>query len=189
MKIGDDANYSDDKLPIGNDCKFTNLYEAYCSPKRLLEDIKSEQFNSNPNLSENKLKPYHHQTLYHLLYNRERIYDYEENRNDDTLNIQSMNYKRNGKLDCVFVRFNKCTNSLFKLTSNTMSESSLTQFNSTHSVDVRNLVIKIHETFGGINLNKLNYDAFGDGYEKMLADELGNGSKRYGQYFTRTVIN
>jgi hypothetical protein len=62
MKIGDD------KLPIGNDCKFTNLYEAYCSPKRLLEDIKTEQFNSNLNLSENKLKPYHHQTLYDMLY-------------------------------------------------------------------------------------------------------------------------
>ena len=25
-----------------------------------------------------------------------------------------------------------------------------------------------------------NYDAFGEAYEKMIADELGNGSKRYG---------
>lgn len=52
------------------------------------------------------------------------------------------------------------------------------------------VIIKIHETFKDIDLNNFNYDAFGEAYEKMIADELGNSSKRYGQYFTkRDLIN
>ena len=87
--------------------------------------------------------------------------------------------------DCVFVKFNQYTDKLANITTNITDSKSITSFDKSHAWDVQKLVAKIHNTMGSMDMSKLNYDAFGESYEKMMADELGNSSKRYGQYFTK----
>lgn len=164
-EIDNELNSDDDKIRIGLDCKFTNLYNDYCI------------FNSDDKL--NKAKK-----LFDLLYNHERMWDIEDTLDDD-LNHVSQVKKRNNKLECVIHRFNKYTKELNKLTDNIIDVKTLTTFTKEHKLDVQKLVIKIQETFGDIDIEHFTYDAFGDAYEKMIADELGNGSKRNGQYFTK----
>ncbi len=159
---------NDDKIRIGLDCQFTNLYNNYCN---YTIDTKINKAHD----------------LFDLLYNYERIWDIEDEI-DDNLNHIGQTKKRNDKLECVIHRFNKYTKTLNKLTDNVIDVKSLTSFTKEHIYDVQKLVIKIQETFGDIDIEHFTYDAFGNAYEKMIADELGNGSKRNGQYFTKREL-
>lgn len=155
-----DENYI---IPIGNECKMKNLYEKYCSPEKIKD------------LNNAKL-------LFDLIYNKSRVFDINQNI-DDNFNVISENKTRNDKKECILVRFNYYTNGLSHATKNTTDNKTLTSFESKHAIDVQNLIIKIHESFKDIDLNKFGYDAFGEAYEKVMTDEIG--TKRYGQYFTK----
>ena len=157
-EMDNEFDSNDDKIRIGLDCKFTNLYENYC------------KYNSDTKLQKAK-------DLFDLLYNYERMWNIEDELDDD-LNHVSQVKKRNNKLECVIHRFNKYTKDLNKLTDNVIDIKTLTSFTKEHIYDVQKLIMKIQETFGDIDIEHFNYDAFGDAYEKMIADELGNGSKR-----------
>jgi len=167
-EIDNELDSDDDKIRIGLDCKFTNLYDNYCNYDSTKIDDKL-----------NKAKK-----LFDLLYNHERMWDVEDTL-DNELNHVSQVKKRNNKLECVIHRFNKYTKELNKLTDNIIDVKTLTSFTKEHKLDVQKLVTKIQETFGDIDIENFTYDAFGDAYEKMITDELGNGSKRNGQYFTK----
>ena len=167
-EMDNNLDSNDDKIRIGLDCKFTNLYKNYCV------------YNSD-----NRLKKAYE--LFDLLYNYERMWDIEDEL-DDELNHVGQVKKRNDKLECVIHRFNKYTKNLNKLTDNVIDVKSLTSFTKEHIYDVQKLIAKIQETFGDIDIEHFSYDAFGDAYEKMIADELGNGSKRNGQYFTKREL-
>ena len=156
----------DDKIRIGLDCKFTNLYVNYC-------------INLN---NENKITKA--KQLFDLVYNYERVWTIDDEV-DDNLNHISQIRIRNNELECIIHRFNKYTKNLNKLTDNIIDVKTLTSFTSDHCRDVQKLVIKIQETFGDVDIVNFTYDAFGEAYEKMIADELGNDSKRNGQYFTK----
>ncbi len=164
-KKEDDTNFNDEKIRIGLDCKMTWLYENYCQPEHLNDAKKANE-------------------LFDLLYNVNRVWTIKQ-KLDFNLKVVSEEKTRNDKDDCIFVRFNLYTDKLTNITTNITDSKNLTSFNSMHALDVQKLVEKIHKTMGNIDLTKLNYDAFGEAYEKMMADELGNSSKRYGQYFTR----
>lgn len=164
-KKEDNEEYNDEKIRIGLDCKMTWLYENYCQPEHLKDGKKASE-------------------LYDLLYNVGRVWTIKQ-KLDDNLNVLSEKKTRNDKDDCIFVRFNQYTDKLTNITNNITDSKNITSFNSSHAWDVQKLVAKIHTTIGNMDMSKLNYDAFGEAYEKMMADELGNSSKRYGQYFTR----
>jgi type I restriction-modification system DNA methylase subunit len=170
-RISDEIQYngieseSDTNIRIGNDCKITYLYDNYCKPKHI---GKSDKCNE----------------LFELLYDKNRIWNIEPIY-DDTDKFIGHQMIRNTKKECIIVRFNKHTESLHCITGNSVDTKTLTCFELKHAEDVQLLIKKIHETFIEIDFSEFNYDAFGEGYEKMMADELGNSSKRYGQYFTR----
>ena len=157
---------SDDCIKIGEDCKFTNLYNNYC-------------FADNDDELHEKSRD-----LYCLLYNTSRNWTEENVWNDDDTDIVGMNRTKNDNIECVIVRFNRYTQNLRKLTANIDNFRTVTTFTKDHYMDVQKLVIKIQESFDGVDIDHFDYDAFGNAYEQMLADELGNGSKRNGQYFT-----
>jgi len=163
-RIGDFNNETDGIINIGLDCKFSYLYDNFC-------DIKKYGYKNAKG-------------LYDLLYNYERVWVFEDEI-DDNLNHISQIKKRNNKLDCIIYRFNNFKSKISKITENIIDYKNITTFNSNHCYDVLNLVIKIHETFGTIDISTFKYDAFGEAYEKMIADELGSGSKRFGQFFTK----
>jgi type I restriction-modification system DNA methylase subunit len=156
------------QIPIGADCKIENLYNSFCTSEKLKEKSSASE-------------------LFDLIYNRMRIWDIEQVIDDD-LNVISEKKTRNGKKECVIVRFNKYTDFLSHVTKNTNDSKTLTSFLPIHARDVQKLIIKIHETFENIDLNSFSYDAFGEAYEKMMSDELGNGSKRNGQHFTKRSL-
>ena len=164
-KKKDNEEYNDEKIRIGSDCKMTWLYDNYCQPEHLKDGKKASE-------------------LYDLLYNVGRVWTVKQ-KLDDNLNVLSEKKTRNDKDDCIFVRFNQYTDKLTNITNNITDSKNITSFDSSHAWDIQKLVAKIHTTIGNIDMSKLNYDAFGEAYEKMMADELGNSSKRYGQYFTR----
>ena len=154
----------DTQICIGLDCQFTYLYDNFCSKEK-----------GNNTIAKSK-------ELFDLLYNFNRDWDIENELDDDCKHISQIR-KKNNKIECVIHRFNMYTSNLCKLTDDV--KNTITTFNKTHSIDVQKLVTKIQETFQQIDIKHFNYDAFGDAYEKMLADELGNQSKRNGQYFTK----
>lgn len=158
-------------IPIGDDCKMTYLYNNFCVGSKNELVSKANQ-------------------LFDLLYNLDRVFDITQEINYDTMNVISENRVRNTKKECVIYRFNKYTDYLSHVVKNVTSVNSYTTFTQAHASDVQQLIIKIHNTFQNIDLNHFEYDAFGEAYEKMIADELGNSSKRHGQYFTkRDLIN
>jgi len=166
-RIGDEIDNdaeSDVNIKIGNDCRMTYLYDSYCQPAHI---GMPEQCSA----------------LFNLLYNKNRIWDNKNTIVDGKLIGQTMT--RNSEKECVIVRFNKHTESLHSITGNANDTKTLTSFEIKHARDVQLLVKKIHEAFINTDFDNFDYDAFGEAYEKMVADELGNGSKRYGQYFTR----
>lgn len=163
----DETKSSDDeKIRIGLDCKFKYLYENYCIYKTA-EEENTKAFE-----------------LFDILYNCDRIWDIEDEL-DDNLNHIGQVRKRNNKNECIIHRFNKYTKNLSKLADNINDVKTLTSFTKEHSSDVQKLVIKIHDAFGIIDMEHFTYDAFGNAYEKMLTDELGNTAKRGGQHFTK----
>jgi len=171
-RISDEVvnNYqmNDNNIKIGIDCTFTYLYNNYCKVPEKEKIIKASE-------------------LYDLLYNSRRVFDIEQTL-DDNCRVVSENRTRNNKKECIIVRFNKHTDSLCKLTDNINDITTLTSFTPNHCFDIQELIIKIHETFDGVDMDHFNYDAFGNAYEKMMTDELGNSSKRNGQYFTRRDV-
>jgi type I restriction-modification system DNA methylase subunit len=154
--------YNDNVIKIGNDCKMSYLYETYCKHNKANE-------------------------LYDLLYNKNRIWITKQQVTDN-IDVISENKIRNDNVECIIIRFNKYTDKLANLTTNITYSNAITTFSVSHSQDVLELVSKIHETFKDINIEHFNYDTFGKAYEQMLSDELGNNSKRYGQYFTKRQI-
>lgn len=164
-KKENNEEYNDEKIRIGEDCKMTWLFENYCKPEHLKDSKKANE-------------------LYDLLYNVGRVWSIKQ-KLDDNLNVLEEKKTRNNKDDCVFVRFNQHTDKLTSITNNITDSKNITSFDSTHAWDIQKLVAKIHTTIGNLDMSKLNYDAFGEAYEKMMTDELGNSSKRYGQHFTR----
>lgn len=156
------------RICIGSDCKITYLYDKYCQPKQIG-------------------KPEFCRKLFDLVYNKNRIWETEYKHNDEGQLIEQKSI-RNKKKECIIVRFNKHTENLHSITGNSITNKAITCFEPNHAQDVQLLIQKIHETFINVDYNKFDYDAFGEAYEKMMADELGNGSKRYGQYFTRRDV-
>ena len=152
-------------IPIGHDCKMSYLYNTFCTPEKIKTKICQD-------------------SLFDLLYGVNRIFDLEQELDDD-LNVISEKRTRNNKLDCIIVRFNKYTNHLSNATNNATDNKTITSFDSRHAYDVQQLIAKIHESFALVDLNDFDYDAFGDAYEKIVADELCNKSKRNGQYYTK----
>ena len=164
----DSMEESDNYIRIGDDCKFTNLYNTYCTGKNTAELGRKAR------------------GLYDILYSVDRIWHVENSFENDDINKHSGQIKtRNNEKECVMVRFNRYTENLSKLTKNSENFRLITSFTRDHYLDVQKIVIKIQETFKDIDMDHFTYDAFGDAYEKMLADELGNGSKRNGQFFTK----
>ena len=152
-------------IPIGVDCKMTNIYNNYCT-------IDKMKIKTSAN------------DLYDIMYNKFRIFDIIQDFDDD-MNVISETRTRNSNEECIIIRFNSITDNLNRATKNTNDSKTLTSFDKTHSKDIQLIIKKIHETFQNTNIDDFDYDAFGDAYEKMIADELGNSSKRYGQYFTK----
>ena len=152
-------------IPIGVDCKMTNIYNNYCT-------IEKMKIKTSAN------------DLYDIMYNKFRIFDIIQEFDDD-MNVISETRTRNSNEECIIIRFNSITDNLNRATKNTNDSKTLTSFDKTHSKDIQLIIKKIHETFQNTNIDDFDYDAFGDAYEKMIADELGNSSKRYGQYFTK----
>ena len=169
----DENNDSDDNnIKIGWDCKITYLYNTYCKPNN---SDKKKDIDKKTN------------ELFDLLYNINRNYDIEDEMDDNLKHVGQVR-KLNNKKECVIVRFNKYTTQLNKLTDNINDFKTITTFDKSHSDDVQKLIIKIHETFDNIDMKTFNYDAFGNAYEKIIAEELGNNSKRNGQYFTKREL-
>ena len=169
----DENNDSDDNnIKIGLDCKITYLYNTYCKPNN---SDKKKDIDKKTN------------ELFDLLYNINRNYDIEDEMDDNLKHVGQVR-KLNNKKECVIVRFNKYTTQLNKLTDNINDFKTITTFDKSHSDDVQKLIIKIHETFDNIDMKTFNYDAFGNAYEKIIAEELGNNSKRNGQYFTKREL-
>ena len=167
-RIGDINDKNNDIINIGLDCKFSYLYDNFCD------------FKKHGHTKAND--------LYDLLYNYDRVWNFKDEI-DDNLNHVSQIRKKNNKPDCIIYRFNnfasKNEKKISKITHNVIDYKSITSFDKSHSSDIFKLVIKIHETFGNIDIATFKYDAFGEAYERMIADELGNGSKRCGQFFTK----
>ena len=159
---------SDNQIRIGEDCKFTNLYNTYCIGEEDDTDLHKKG-----------------RELFCLLYNTSRVWDEENVWNDDDSDIVGITKVKNNKSECVVVRFNRYTENLRKLTCNIETYKTVTTFEKNHYRDVQQLVVKIQENFADADMENFEYDAFGEAYERMLADEFGNGSKRNGQYFTR----
>ena len=136
-KMNDEYNSDDDKIRIGLDCKFTNLYDNYCV------------FTSDDKLQKAK-------DLYDLLYNHERMWDIKDKLDDD-LNHVSQTKKRNTKLECIIHRFNKYTIDLNKLTDNVIDIKTLTSFTKEHIFDIQKLVTKIQVTFGNIDIENFTH--------------------------------
>jgi len=170
-EMDEDSDSNDDKIRIGLDCKFTYLYENYCIHNKEIKD-------KSKDLDKKAIE------LFDILYNHDRIWDIEDEM-DDNLNHIGQTKKRNNNNECIIHRFNKYTKDLNKLTDNVIDVKTFTSFTNHHRSDVQKLVSKIQETFGDIDIEHFTYDAFGEAYEKMIADELGNNSKRSGQYFTK----
>ena len=169
----DDINDSDDNdIKIGLDCKMTYLYNTYCKANKSDEQKDLDRKTND---------------LFDLLYNINRNYDIEDEIDDNLKHVGQVR-KINNKKECIIVRFNKYTQQLNKLTDNINDFKTITSFDKSHSTDVQKLIIKINETFDNIDMNTFNYDAFGNAYEKIIADELGNNSKRNGQYFTKREL-
>jgi hypothetical protein len=166
-ELNDKNESNDNKICIGLDCKFINLYNNYCVYKTSEERI-------------NKAKE-----LYDLLYNYERNWDVIDELDDNCIHI-SQTKTKNNKLECVIHRFNKYTKNLNKLTDNIIDVKTITSFTRDHAYDIQQLVTLIHTTFGDNDIDNFSYDAFGDAYEQMLADEIGTGSKRNGNGSNRT---
>ena len=167
--FNDTQESSDSKINIGLDCKFTNLYNTYCIFKN--DDDKIQKAKD----------------LFDILYNIDRNWDFEDEI-DDNLNHISQMRKKNNKLECIIERFGKYTKNLHRLTDNIIDIKTITSFTKHHCRDVQKLVSKIHEIFNNVDINTFTYDAFGNAYEKMIADELSNSSKRNGQYFTKREL-
>lgn len=159
----------DNNIKIGLDCKMTYLYNTYCKTNNL---DKKKDLDKKTN------------ELFDMLYNINRNYDIEDEIDDNLKHVGQVR-KINDKKECIIVRFNKYTDQLNKLTDNINDFKTITTFDKSHSDDVQKLIIKIHETFDNIDMKTFNYDAFGNAYEKIIAEELGNNSKRNGQYFTK----
>lgn len=169
----DENNDSDDNnIKIGLDCKITYLYNTYCKSNN---SDKKKDIDKKTN------------ELFDLLYNINRNYDIEDEIDDNLKHVGQVR-KLNNKKECVIVRFNKYTTQLNKLTDNINDFKTITTFDKSHSDDVQKLIIKINETFDNIDMKTFNYDAFGNAYEKIIAEELGNNSKRNGQYFTKREL-
>ena len=162
----------DNNIKIGLDCKITYLYNTFCKTNK---SDKKKDLDKKTN------------ELFDLLYNINRNYDIEDEMDDNLKHIGQVR-KLNNKKECIIVRFNKYTTQLNKLTDNINDFKTITTFDKSHSDDVQKLIIKIHETFDNIDMNTFNYDAFGNAYEKIIAEELGNNSKRNGQYFTKREL-
>lgn len=156
-----------DMIKIGEDCKFTNLYNNYCVYENKDDMIRKAR------------------DLYDLLYNIERIWDIDNQYDDVIDEYVGQTKKRNTNKECIIVRFNRYAENISKATKHLDNFRIITSFTRDHFLDVQKLIIKIQETFNDIDIELFDYDAFGNAYEKMLADELGNGSKRNGQYFTK----
>jgi type I restriction-modification system DNA methylase subunit len=169
----DENDDSDDNnIKIGLDCKMTYLYNTYCKTNN---SDKKKDLDKKTN------------ELFDMLYNINRNYDIEDEMDDNLKHIGQVR-KINDKKECIIVRFNKYTTQLNKLTDNINDFKTITTFDKSHSDDVQKLIIKIHETFDNIDMKTFNYDAFGNAYEKIIAEELGNNSKRNGQYFTKREL-
>jgi type I restriction-modification system DNA methylase subunit len=166
----DDSN--DNNIKIGLDCKITYLYNTFCKTNK---SDKKKDLDKKTN------------ELFDLLYNINRNYDIEDEMDDNLKHVGQIR-KLNDKKECIIVRFNKYTTQLNKLTDNINDFKTITTFDKSHSDDVQKLIIKIHETFDNIDMTTFNYDAFGNAYEKIIAEELGNNSKRNGQYFTKREL-
>ena len=162
----------DNNIKIGLDCKITYLYNTFCKTNK---SDKKKDLDKKTN------------ELFDLLYNINRNYDIEDEMDDNLKHVGQVR-KLNDKKECIIVRFNKYTTQLNKLTDNINDFKTITTFDKSHSDDVQKLIIKIHETFDNIDMNTFNYDAFGNAYEKIIAEELGNNSKRNGQYFTKREL-
>ena len=108
-----------------------------------------------------------------MLYNYERNWDIIDELDDNCIHV-SQTKTKNNKLECVIHRFNKYTKNLNKLTDNIIDTKTITSFTKDHCYDVQKLVAKINTTFGDIDIDHFKYNAFGDAYEKMIVDELGN---------------
>jgi type I restriction-modification system DNA methylase subunit/restriction endonuclease S subunit len=164
--------YEDMPEECYEDCIFSNLYEKYCSPDKIKEDEKNEY---KPGY-----KPYHCK-LYDILYNRERIYATNYNENGEEVT------KRNNELPCVFDRV-FCHTPLHNVIMPKHRKAGYTVLLPKHSKDLRNVFVKIHNAFEEVSLDEAQFDALGDAYEQMMADEVGNKGKRTGQYFTAHTV-
>jgi len=168
---------------LGIDCKFSNLYENYCTKKHFDDDKK---------IKENHNK--YSYKLYNLIYNKDRHYITSES--DDGV----ITKKKNNEKSCVFERIITYTalhhgkdSQYFNFFEKAYDKNKtvFTNVKDTYAIAIQKMIAKIYEEMKDFDHSSINFDAFGDGYEKYSGLLEGNSTKsRTGQYFTnRQVIN
>jgi type I restriction-modification system DNA methylase subunit len=123
--------------------------------------------------------------LYSLLYDFDRIWE----KTSDPKNPDHKIMKRRDKTlfkHCIMERmmYNDGMNNIVNFKE---KHEKISNFSIDHRYDIVKLIIKIHKTFGSEKLTEMDYDAFGEGYEKYTADEVMK-AKSWGQYFTRRDV-
>ncbi len=153
------------ELELDDDMLFTNIYNNYCTPTHITNDTKKTM----------KIEDKYSYKLWDLLLNTGREYDQE-------VTTKGILHKNNNSNPCVFKRLKE-----HEITRKYVDSeiNKLSRFTDKHGDDIRNLIVKIQESFKDVDVKTFKFDAFGEAYEQFKVDEVGNSGKNSGQYFTR----
>ena len=160
---------------VDEDFLIENLYNKYCKLHHKNRDKKPD-----PEIT--KKIDEQASELYSILYDFNREWDEKTVFDKDGVSTGTRIKKLNKKKKCVLRRFLHQDDFY-----NIAEDENISQFTKTHKMDIVNLIIKIHEVFGDKNISDVDFDAFGEGYEKYTADEVMS-AKSWGQYFTRRDV-
>ena len=164
---------------VDEDFLIENLYKKYCKLHRKNRDKKPD-----PEIA----KKINEQAceLYSILYDFDREWDETTVLDKKGEPTGERNKKLNGKKKCVLRRFLH-QDDFYNIAEGESKHENISQFTIKHKMDIVNLIIKIHEIFGDKEISDVDFDAFGEGYEKYTADEVMS-AKSWGQYFTRRDV-
>jgi type I restriction-modification system DNA methylase subunit len=191
---------------IDDDFLIENLYDKYCKVyeecndkkdefererKKKVKETKITKQKEKVNKLSKELTELEKETeiksreLYSLLYDFDRIWE----KTTDPKNPDHKIMKRRDKnlfKHCIMERmmYNDGMNDIVNFKE---KHEKISNFSCDHRYDIVKLIIKIHKTFGSDKLSEMDYDAFGEGYEKYTADEVMK-AKSWGQYFTRRDV-
>ena len=164
---------------VDEDFLIGTLYTKYCTTYNLNKGKKIDNTETEAKISKEA------NDLYCILYNFSRQWDEMPEIVDDEPTGTFIK-KLNGKKKCIMGRFLH-NEEFYNIAEGERRQDNITQFTRNHKFDIMNLIIRIHETFGNKQFTDMDFDAFGEGYEKYTADEVMS-AKSWGQYFTRRDV-